>query len=190
MKPEPVTQFSVASSGFTPSRWLIVIALVLAVAIPSGVWAYHRVMWQTPDGQAIGTTVDGAIYAYHAFDLPPAKYRGGRVPKTVIRQLRARAYALARRYYTGAQLKEWLGIYRRDISEGTYASPYFFGCHVVSEHRDQISWLITSADATAGEVVQCTNGLRASYEDSFHLLRTSSGWRIDSWGGQCLSGCP
>lgn len=179
-----------AASGMTPSRWLILAALVLALAVPSTVWTYHRVLWFTPDGHAIAKTAAAAIYADYAFDPPPPHYPHGHIPPAVLTRLRATAYAVARRNFTGTLLQDWLQIYRRQISNGNYGSQYLSPCHVVAEHGDQISWRLTSADATAVSVVVCANGLRNTTEESFHLIRTSDGWKIDGWGGQCPSGCP
>jgi hypothetical protein len=174
---------------------LSVLGLVLAalLTITSGAWAYHTILWLTPDGHRIQTTVTAATLAIHRFDVPPAGYQPGNVPPSVIRSRRARAFKIISRLYTGHLLRFWQKTYRVMISQRNYRftrSPGYAGWYTASVTRDSLSFHGGTADASVIQSFRTTTGQETDSKITYHLVHLPQGWRIDRWDVSCLSGCP
>lgn len=172
-------------------RPIALLVIALALGPPGSVWAYHHLSWLTPDGQAIRHQVVAATYAYHAFDNPPAGYSRGHVPREVLRKEVVEADVLAHRLYTGVELAAWLRTYPGVIARQASHSPYDVGWTTTSVQPGTLSLLPLSAEATVRGTYVSTLGQVSVWDDRYHLIRTSQGWRIDrELDGRCVSGCP
>jgi hypothetical protein len=172
-------------------RRVILVTLVVALfAVPGSAWAYHHLSWFTPDGQAIRSEVVDATRASHLFDNPPARYHRGAVPQHVLQSERSRAASLSGRLYTRRILTPMLAVYQRQISDQARRLPVNVGWVTTDVQPTDLSLLPQSASATVRSTYTSTLGQVSVWDEQFRLVRTSQGWRIDAWTGDCVSGCP
>jgi hypothetical protein len=189
----PVTVVSESNGNTLPAlyihpalrhRWLY-----FTIAVPflvwAGWWAIERVMWLTPDGQAMANVVRSAIAVNQTLLTPPQAYRNVPISAAEMTRLARHAQSELADYFVGARLQFWRDTAKRalnprDLHWGKTSAWMSWG-RIDWIHLGALSYLPGSSTATARASAEFrSNGGDISRADyTYGLVRTAAGWRID-----------
>ena len=174
-------------------RWVLLAVVAVVLLAPATALAYPRVAWETPDGQAIRQVVDEAEIAPQTYALPPPAYRHRPIPASILQAQQQRAARTARRLYTGRALKSWLKTFRMIVQgerKPDRLAPTWRMTAIEHQSLWLLPWSARFANATIVTHSRSNSGIVSTWEDSYRLIRTSSGWRIVSGDVHCIDECP
>ena len=162
----------------------VMLALVAALVLGwTGWWGYKHVMWWTPAGHEIARVVQGTVGVNETLLTPPQAYRNRRITAAEMSALLRAAQGKLADYYTGSLLRGQrqiaaMTLKPKDLHWGKTNAWMTWG-RVDWVHLGELTMFPGSARATASAEVRSNMGYIDRMDYTFHLVDTSSGWRID-----------
>jgi hypothetical protein len=153
-------------------------------------WGHNRVTWWTPAGQDIARVVTGAASVNEMLLIPPQAYRIRPLTPAQLHQSLRRAQRYLTAYFTGKELRFWEKTARASLDPGNLHHGTLMWPKLLPIidwiHLNELNILPGSTTATATLSKETRNGLGVinRSDETFHLVDTKAGWRIDGWDTQ------
>jgi hypothetical protein len=174
------------------SRRILLVVIVAPMLVWIGWWGFKHAAWWTPAGRDIAHVVRGAASVNASLLTPPQAYKNVPITAAEMSRLSRMAQRKLGDYYTGALLSGWRNTAERtlnakDLHHGKN-SDWITHWRVAWVHLGELTLLPGNADVTASVEYQSNGGAVNRVDDTFHLVDTRQGWRIDLEGSQFENG--
>ena len=162
----------------------IILAVIAAPVLAWTVWwGFKHVMWWTPTGHDIAQVVTKAAGVNEALLTPPQAYRSVPITAAEMSELSRAAQRKLPDYYTGPLLTGWRTLASQTLNakdlHGGKTSAWMTRWRVDWVHLGELTLLPGSATATAAVQFRSNAGAINRVDDSWHVVQTRAGWRID-----------